>query len=105
MSKVPKQAVIDEITSDDFWEMDLEEEIIAGMDYELREEINRTWHWYMLVETYKPQGWAHVIISTDHKNQTVANWLTDNNVEFKYEAQEFLINDSEIATMVALRWA
>jgi hypothetical protein len=59
----------------------------------------------MMIDRYKSQGWAHVVISSDHKNLTVANWLSDNNVEFKYEAQEFLINNPEMATMVTLRWA
>jgi hypothetical protein len=103
--KIPTQVVVDEILNNDLWEMNLEEQILADLSHEINDGMNCTWNWYMSVDRYKLQGWTHLVISSDHKNKTVANWLTDLGAEFKYEGPEFLINDSEIATMVALRWA
>ena len=103
--KIPKQVVIDEIISDDLWDMDLEEMILADLSHEFNEDMNRSWRWYMMIDRYKSQGWAHIVISSDHKNKTVANWLTENKVEFQYEGQEFLINDAKMATITALKFA
>ena len=42
----------------------------------------------------------------DYKNTTVQNWIKENypDCEFKFEREYFLIEKSEVATMVALKW-
>jgi hypothetical protein len=51
------------------------------------------------------RGWTHTIINPDHKNFTVALWLKQQGAKFEYCNNEFLIQDSRYATMVAIKWS
>lgn len=107
MSKIPKSVVVDEIVESDIWDWehtDLQKTILADLGREFQDSMDRSWHWYVRVDRYKLQGWSHITINSDHKNLTVANWLTANNAEFYYEGQEFLIKESDVAIITALRW-
>jgi hypothetical protein len=66
-----------------------------------------SWQWYMYVKQLGQIGWKEVVISKDHKVETVLNWLKANYpfCQVRTEYQHMLIEDPQVATMVALKWA
>ena len=105
--KVPKQVIIDEISSnnvwtefdewvDDYWEAYWDDVTTGEM----------SWQWYMEVSIRYREDWRYVIINKDYKNIAVENWIKENypKCQYKNERNHFLIKEHDVATMVALKW-
>ena len=110
MSKVPVHQVIQERIDNDIW---TDDEMSWWSD-EYREDYwggvhsgEMSWQWYMAISTLRSKGWKYVVINPNHKNVTVINWIKENypDCEYKNEDNHFLIEQAEVATMVALKWA
>lgn len=105
MAKIPATKIIDEalfeeyITDEEWWDYVNE---LANNDWSDFDE--HPWAWYMERDIRTRDGWYELTIRPDHKNLTVAHWLTENGAEFKYDKNSFLIKDSKHATIVAMRW-
>jgi hypothetical protein len=54
-----------------------------------------SWQWYMYVKQLGQIGWKEVVISKDHKVETVLNWLKANYpfCQVRTEYQHMLIED------------
>ncbi len=101
--KVPKHTVDNELVAADIW--DDEWESSYWQDYwDGVHNGEMSWQWYMKVIQHK--DWRHIIINKDHKNITVANWIKEEypGVGFEYEHEHFLIEQQEVAVIVALKW-
>jgi hypothetical protein len=104
LSKVPAHQVIQEQIDSDIWQD----------EYEYREDYwdsvhsgEMSWWWWYAVSTLRSKGWKYVVINPNHKNVTVINWIKENypNCEYRNQDDHFLIEQAEVATMVALKWA
>lgn len=102
MAKLPPKLVEQELSSpreDEWWEFtyDLEQRDWSNWD-------QHPWEWYMEVSIRRDEGWYHIKINPSYKYQTVVNWLKEQGAVYKHSQDEFLIKDSNVATMVALKW-
>ena len=106
MSKVPYNIVIDELSSDHWQQMyDDEWDDIVEEYWSNVASGEMSWQWYMYLKQH--QDWYPVVINNDYKNVMVDIWIKENypSCEFEYEKNHFLIKDSDVATMVALKWS
>lgn len=110
MPRVPNPKVEDQIAREDIWEDDL----TAWWDDDYREDIwdgvvrgEMSWQWYLTASYRREEGWKYVVISNDHKNITVCNWLVENypDCEYENEGTHFMIDDEQAAMMVALKFS
>lgn len=108
MSKVHVHQVLQEQIDSDIWSAD----DVIWWHNEYSEDYwdgvhsgEMSWQWYMKLSQHK--DWYHVTISPAHKNVTVANWLRTEypGAGFEYEHEHFIIEQHNIATLVALKWA
>ena len=106
--KIPVDQVIQEQIDSDIWSVD---EMSWWLD-EYREDHwdgvhsgEMSWQWYMKLDQH--QDWHLVKISPAHKNITVATWLKNEypGIGFEYEQDDFIIEDSKVAMMVALKFS
>lgn len=103
MAKIPPKLVEQELVSpreDEWWEFCHEQEQRDWSNWD-----QHSWSWYMEVSIRRDEGWTHVKINPAHKNSTVMWWLREQGAVYKHSQDEFLIKDSDVATMVALKWA
>lgn len=103
MTKISKRQVLNELYGEDIWTEDewrdeYWDEITNG---------DMSWQWYMQVALAHQEGWKYVVVNPIHKAETVMHWINNNypNCTYKRERNHFLINDSEVATVVALKWS
>ena len=110
MSKVPVHQVIQEQIDNDIWSAD----DVIWWHNEYSEDYwdgvhsgEMSWQWYMYTKQLGQIGWTEVVVSKDHKVETVLNWLKENYpfCQVRTEYQHMLIEDPQVATMVALKWA
>lgn len=105
MTKVSPYILDQELSDQDDWEW---QELIQDMhqsDWWETNSDHQHWSWYMERHNRLEEGWTLIIINPDHKNITVAHWLKQQGVEFEYCNNEFLIQDSRYATLVAIKWS
>lgn len=108
MSKILKRQVQEQIMDEDIWHEDnLYEDGYWENYWDEVTNGEMSWQWYMQVALAHQEGWKYVVVNPIHKAETVMHWINNNypDCTYKRERNHFLINDSEIATMVALRWA
>ena len=104
MSKIPPHKVEDLLGRTDQWDedwWDFQHEIDnmvseADSDY--------TWQWCMEVSIRKSEGWQLYTATEFNSRFDICTWLEDNNVRFKYEVDQFLIEDPKWFTAMALLW-
>ena len=110
MSKVPVHQVLQEQIDSDIWSAD----DVIWWHNEYSEDYwdgvhsgEMSWQWYMERDIRLREGWKYVVIDPNHKNVTVINWIKENYPDCKYKNEDnhFLIEQAEVATMVALKWA
>ena len=107
MTKIPKQAVEQELVDTDIW-TDIDEYLDAYWE-DYWDDVSAgemSWQWYMKLKQHK--DWYVVVINPIHKNTTIANWILSEyfgECQFEYEHEHFLIEREDVATIVALRWA
>ena len=110
MTKVPKDQVIQEQLDNDIWTDDE----MSWWSNEYQEDYwdgvhsgEMSWQWYMRAKELRSIGWQEVVISPDHKVETVMNWLKENYLfcQVRTEHQHMLIEDKQAATMVALKFS
>ena len=106
--KIPVDQVIQEQIDSDIWQDDE----MAWWTDEYHEDYwdgvysgEMSWQWYMRVKELGSVGWQEVVISPDHKMETVVNWLKENYLfcQVRTEGQHILIEHKQAATMVALK--
>lgn len=105
MAKIPATKIIEDA---------LQEEFVNDYEWwDYANSLERTdwstfdehpWQWYMEKNLHLSEGWYLVTINPMHKDVTVIYWLKSQKAKFKYSKREFLIEDSQIAMMVALKW-
>ena len=105
MTKLHRGIVIESIEQADIW-VDEEDWMTQRADeyWDMAYSGDMSWKWYMKLKQNKE--WTTVVVGPDHKNITVVNWLTQEYPEakFEYERNHFLIEEHDIAMMVALKW-
>ena len=105
MAKIPATKIIEDALQEEFvndyewWDYANSLEQSDWTDYD-----EHPWQWYMERNVRLSEGWHYVKISPAHKDVTVIYWLKSQKAKFKYSKREFLIEDSQIAMMVALKW-
>lgn len=105
MTKIPNHAVDKELVAADIW--DDEWEASYWQDYwDGVHDGEMSWQWYMEVAIRKPEGWRYVVIDKAYKDIMVVNWIKENypDCNFKHEHNHFLIEQQEVAVIVALKW-
>ena len=106
MTKLSKGIIIDSIEQANIWTNE-DEDWMSQRAEEYWDQVyqDMPWQWYMKLKQHK--DWATVVINSEHKNITVVNWLVQEypDAKFEYERQHFLIEQHDIATMVALKWS
>jgi hypothetical protein len=105
LSKILTPKIRDRLAEENDWP-DEWWDYVNELEYEENSNTHEhPWSWYMEQDIRTREGWTLVNINPIHKNITVAHWLKENNVEFKYDRTAFLIKDSKYATMVILKYA
>lgn len=106
MTKIPKSLVIETIQQADIW-LDEYDDWMERRADEYWEQVDRdmSWQWYMKLKQH--EDWATVVINKDHKRVTVANWIRETypDCNFYSEHEHFLIEQHDVAMMVALKWS
>lgn len=105
MAKIPATKIIEDALQEEFvndyewWDYANSLEQSDWTDWD-----EHPWQWYMEKNLRLIEGWYLVTINPMHKDVTVIYWLKSQKAKFKYSKREFLIEDSQIAMMVALKW-
>lgn len=102
MAKIPPQIVEQELTSpreDEWWDFanDLEQRDWSNWD-------RHPWSWYMELSIRKSEGWFHIKVNPIYKHAEVIHWLNEQEAVYRTSQHEFLIKDSQVATMATLKW-
>ena len=109
MTKLNKQQVSTALDETDIWleEYDHETDQYWTDYWDGVHSGEMSWQWYMRVKELKSIGWQEVVISPDHKVETVMNWLKENYLfcQVRTEHQHMLIEDKQAAIMVALKFS
>jgi len=105
-SKIMTPKVVDKLAEENDWPEDWWEYITAIEEAEQDWSTYDTypWTWYMEIDIRKREGWSLMTINPIYKNITVANWLTSIGAVFKYQEDQFLIQDTKDATIAILKW-
>lgn len=104
MNKVPAHTVDQEMLAADVWDDEWENRYWDDY-WDGVHEGEMSWQWYMFLKQHPT--WYPVAISEDYKNIAVANWISETypSCGFEYERGHFLIEQQEVAVMVALQWS
>lgn len=105
MPRIPNPKVEDQIAREDIWEDDWDNRLSYSYDQTFDHEMS--WQWYLDASHRRSQGWKYVVISNNHKNTTVGNWLSENYPDGNYENEgtHFMIEDSQAAMIVVLKFS
>lgn len=106
MTKLTRGIIIDSIEQANIWNDEWDDEMERRADeyWDMAYNGDMSWKWYMNLKQNK--DWSTVVINSIHKNITVVNWLAQEYPEakFEYERNHFLIEEHDVAMMVALKW-
>lgn len=103
MSKIPTNKLKD-LLADTQWDADWWDFLHEIDNMESEVESQYTWQWRMEVSIRKSEGWHLYTADGFDNNFEIFTWLEDNNVRFKSENNQFLIEDPQWFTAISLLW-
>ena len=91
---------------------DIEEAILKDLGEELKQSVDYSSAYYLMMCYWENQGWTSVEISKfqdNHHAVDITDWLFENGfrdtVDYYREGRKFLFMDAKDATAFTLRWA
>lgn len=103
--KIPKEQALAQLNEEDIWSEEWEDYVFSMHQNDWTDYVEHPWTWYMEKSIRLGEGWHLVSVNPIHKDVTVIYWLKSQNAKFKHSKNEFLIFDSQLAMMAALKWA
>jgi hypothetical protein len=103
--KIPKNKALEQLHEEDIWSEEWEDYISTMAQGNWTDYDHQPWSWYMERDRRLHEGWQLITVGQQYKDVTVIYWLKSQNAKFKHSKHEFLIEDSQIAMMAALKFA